>query len=73
MSHALHTLLQRQLRETLGREKERLDWVWLRTGDSVLPEPLQKVVMRLLAKSPAERFADMGELDRALCRAMIAG
>ncbi|HRI52367.1 MAG TPA: hypothetical protein PLW65_19485, partial [Pseudomonadota bacterium] len=31
-----------------------------------VPEPLQKVVMRLLAKSPAERFADMGELDRAL-------
>lgn len=24
--------LQRQLRETLGKEKERLDWVWLRTG-----------------------------------------
>jgi serine/threonine-protein kinase len=31
-----------------------------------VPEPLQKVVMRLLAKSPAERFADMAELDRAL-------
>ena len=37
-----HLYLQRQLRETLGREKERLDWVWLRTGDSVLAEPLQK-------------------------------
>lgn len=24
--------LQRQLRETLGKEKDRLDWVWLRTG-----------------------------------------
>lgn len=23
---------QRQLRETLGKEKDRLDWVWLRTG-----------------------------------------
>lgn len=31
-----------------------------------VPEPLQKVVMRLLSKSPTERFADMGELDRAL-------
>jgi len=37
-----HLLLQRQLRETLGREKERLDWVWLRTGDAALSEPLQK-------------------------------
>ena len=31
-----------------------------------VPEVLQKVVLRLLAKSPAERFADMAELDRAL-------
>jgi hypothetical protein len=37
-----HLLLQRQLRETLGREKERLDWVWLRTGNTALSEPLQK-------------------------------
>ena len=26
---ARHLYLQRQLRETLGREKDRLDWVWL--------------------------------------------
>lgn len=32
--------LQRQIREMLGREKDRLDWVWLRTGDSALREPL---------------------------------
>ena len=37
-----HLLLQRQLRETLGREKDRLDWVWLRTGDAALPAPLQQ-------------------------------
>ncbi|MBW0170951.1 MAG: SCO family protein [Hydrogenophaga sp.] len=37
-----HLLLQRQLRETLGREKERMDWVWLRTGDATLAEPLLK-------------------------------
>ena len=36
-----HLLLQRQLRETLGREKDRLDWVWLRTGDAPLTEPLR--------------------------------
>ena len=37
-----HLLLQRQLRETLGREKDRLDWVWLRTGDVPLTEPLKQ-------------------------------
>ncbi|MGV3728734.1 SCO family protein [Hydrogenophaga sp.] len=37
-----HLLLQRQLRETLGREKERMDWVWLRTGEATLSEPLLK-------------------------------
>ncbi len=37
-----HLLLQRQLRETLGREKDRLDWVWLRTGETPLTEPLRQ-------------------------------
>ena len=37
-----HLFVQRQLREGLGKEKERLDWVWLRTGDPVLSEPLMK-------------------------------
>lgn len=36
-----HLYLQRQLRETLGREKDRLDWVWLRTGAVELREPLR--------------------------------
>lgn len=36
-----HLYLQRQLRETLGREKDRLDWVWLRTGATELAEPLR--------------------------------
>jgi hypothetical protein len=36
-----HLYLQRQLRETLGREKDRLDWVWLRTGGTELREPLR--------------------------------
>ena len=30
---ARHLYLQRQLRETLGREKDRLDWVWLVSDD----------------------------------------
>lgn len=37
-----HLYLQRQLRETLGKEKDRLDWVWLRTGDADLGEPLRQ-------------------------------
>jgi hypothetical protein len=37
-----HLYLQRQLRETLGREKDRMDWVWLRTGAADLREPLRQ-------------------------------
>jgi len=37
-----HLYLQRQLRETLGREKDRLDWVWLRTGSPTLTPALQQ-------------------------------
>ncbi|GAB2738212.1 cytochrome c oxidase subunit I [Melaminivora jejuensis] len=29
--------LQRQLRESMGREKDRMDWVWLVTDDGPLP------------------------------------
>lgn len=37
-----HLYLQRQLRETLGKDKDRLDWVWLRTGSSELSAPLKQ-------------------------------
>ncbi|MCU0764276.1 MAG: hypothetical protein MUF76_15330 [Hydrogenophaga sp.] len=37
-----HLYLQRQLRETLGREKDRLDWVWLRTGATELTPVLRE-------------------------------
>lgn len=37
-----HLYQQRQLRETLGREKGRLDWVWLRTGNAPVPEALRR-------------------------------
>lgn len=37
-----HLYLQRQLRETLGKEKDRLDWVWLRTGSTELSPMLAK-------------------------------
>lgn len=37
-----HLYLQRQLRETLGKERDRMDWVWLRTGSAGLAEPLRQ-------------------------------
>ncbi len=35
-----HLYLQRQLRELLGREKERLDWVWLVNDEQPVPSAL---------------------------------
>ena len=35
-----HLYLQRQLRESLGKNKERLDWVWLVPDDAPLPDAL---------------------------------
>lgn len=37
-----HLYVQHQLREGLGKDKDRLDWVWLRTGAPELAEPLKK-------------------------------
>ncbi len=36
-----HLFLQRQLRESLGKEKDRVDWVWLVTGDAPVREALK--------------------------------
>lgn len=36
-----HLYVQRQLREGLGKEKDRLDWVWLRTDAQPLAAPLK--------------------------------
>jgi hypothetical protein len=36
-----HLYLQRQLRESLGREKDRLDWVWLVTDDQPIRDALR--------------------------------
>ncbi len=39
-----HLYMQRQLRETLGKEKDRLDWVWLISDDAPLaPELLKRL------------------------------
>lgn len=39
-----HLYLQRQLRESLGREKDRLDWVWLVDDAAPVPEKLRQGV-----------------------------
>lgn len=36
-----HLYLQRQLRESLGKEKDRLDWVWLVNDTAALPDSLR--------------------------------
>jgi len=50
-----HLYLQHQMRETLGRDKDRLDWVWLRTG-SAEPSP---------ALSEATQAAAVLKMDRS--------
>jgi hypothetical protein len=46
-----HLYLQRQLRESLGKEKERLDWVWLVTDDA----PIKPELLPALAKAKVLR------------------
>lgn len=53
---------QRQMRESLGREKDRLDWVWLVTDDAPLPDTLlpglqQSTVLRVDAVALAQWLA----------------
>lgn len=43
-----HLYLQRQLRETLGKEKDRLDWVWLRTDGAPLEPAIQQATAAAL-------------------------
>lgn len=66
-----HLYLQRQLREGLGRDKDRLDWVWLRTDDAPVSDTLRKAtehatVLRVerealaqwLSPAPGQRLED---------------
>ena len=41
-----HLYLQRQMRESLGKEKQRLDWVWLVTDDASPPANLQTALQQ---------------------------
>ncbi len=42
------------------------------TPDRSIPEELEQVVFRCLAKAPEQRFRDMADLEAALCEAQIA-
>ena len=66
-----HLYLQRQLRESLGKDKERLDWVWLVSDEQPVREALrpalkQATVLRVpepelarwLAPAPGQSLAD---------------
>jgi hypothetical protein len=49
-----HLYLQRQLRESLGKDKDRLDWVWLipddqPVGNKLLPALKEAAVLRVAA------------------------
>jgi hypothetical protein len=57
--------LQRQVRESLGKEKERLDWVWLVTDDAAVPQALlpalkDATVLRVNAAALAQWLAPAG-------------
>ena len=41
-----HLYLQRQMRESLGKEKQRLDWVWLVTDGASPPATLQTALQQ---------------------------
>ena len=51
--------LQRQLREGLGREKDRMDWVWLVSDDVPVPTALQPgLAAATVLRLPRERIAE---------------
>jgi len=57
-----HLYLQRQLRESLGKDKDRVDWVWLVDDDapvraSLLPALGQATVLRVDARQLAQWLA----------------
>jgi len=66
-----HLYLQRQLREALGKDKDRLDWVWLIPDDAPVPNKLlpalsEATVLRVsaaglsgwLAPAPGHQLAE---------------
>ncbi|RZJ13954.1 MAG: hypothetical protein EON50_07875 [Acidovorax sp.] len=57
-----HLYLQRQLRESLGKEKERVDWVWLVNDEAPVPTEL----------TPALQKATVTRVDGAALNAWLA-
>ncbi len=61
--------LQRQLRESLGKEKERLDWVWLIDDQHAVPDAIQPgLAQATVLRVPRAQLADwlMPESGHAL-------
>ena len=59
-----HLYLQRQLREALGKDKDRLEWVWLVTDDA----PVRDAIKPALAQATVLRV-DAGQLAQWLAPA----
>lgn len=57
---ARHLYLQRQLRESLGKEKDRLDWVWLVSDSAPVPQEmlagLQSATVIRVARGSLEQW-----------------
>jgi hypothetical protein len=54
-----HLYLQRQLRESLGKDKARVDWVWLVPDNVPVREPLKTAVAQAtVLRVDAARLAD---------------
>ncbi len=61
--------LQRQLRESLGKDKDRIDWVWLVNDDAPVPEALRPALAdaTVLRVAPTELASWLApETGRAL-------
>jgi hypothetical protein len=53
-----HLYLQRQLRESLGKDKDRLDWVWLIADDAPVPDKLQAALKEaIVLRVPASALS----------------
>jgi hypothetical protein len=54
-----HLYLQRQMRETLGKEKDRLDWVWLVSDAAPVPDVLLPALKgATVLRLPAEQITN---------------
>jgi hypothetical protein len=58
-----HLYMQRQLRETLGKEKDRLDWVWLISDAASLTPELQTRLTDPVMASKGFRALRVNESD----------